>query len=74
MPNAVCKSQTYTFDKSRILSNAAQFNGNPDTYDWTLDGGDFDVVDNALVMMCVVYWSPAFLTICMQPNRDQCRY
>lgn len=51
-PSPVCKSQDYTFkDNSRILTDASQFNGNPDTYDWIVEGGNVEVKDNNLVMI-----------------------
>ena len=57
-PNAACKTQVYTFtDKSRILADSSTFDGNPDTHDWIVDGGNFDIVDNNLVMMSLILFS-----------------
>ncbi|KAJ7576832.1 concanavalin A-like lectin/glucanase domain-containing protein [Mycena floridula] len=51
-PNAICKTQDYTFtDGSRILTDITKFDGSPDTYDWIVEGGDFEVADENLALI-----------------------
>ncbi|KAJ7574046.1 hypothetical protein C8J56DRAFT_902687 [Mycena floridula] len=52
LTGSICKTQDYTFaDSSRIPSDATEFDGSPDTYNWILDSGKFEVADNNLALV-----------------------
>lgn len=50
-PSPICKSQQYSFADGSRVTAASQFDGDADKYDWTLDGGNFTVSKNNLVMI-----------------------
>ncbi|KAJ7284511.1 glycoside hydrolase family 16 protein [Mycena rebaudengoi] len=51
-PGPICKSKTYTFkDGSRILTNSTTQYGDPNKYDWVVDGGAVSVANGELSML-----------------------
>jgi beta-glucanase (GH16 family) len=50
-PSPICKSQQYSFTGMDRFVNATEYDGNADTHDWTIDGGNIDVADGNLVMI-----------------------
>ncbi|KAJ7574445.1 concanavalin A-like lectin/glucanase domain-containing protein [Mycena floridula] len=51
-PSPICKDQTYAFkDTSKILVDTSKYDGNPEAYDWIVDGGNFEIKDDNLVMI-----------------------